>query len=85
MPHHKSCKKRILTSEKSKIRNRQIKSRIKTTKKNLLNTKDKESKDNALKEVYSILDKAVKTKVIHKKNAANKKSRLSKIALRSAK
>ncbi len=83
MPHHKSCKKRILTSEKSKIRNRQIKSRIKTAKKNLLNIKDKESANNAIKEVYSILDKAVKANVIHKKNAANKKSRLTKSILKT--
>ena len=84
MPHHKSCKKRILTSEKSKIRNRRIKSRIKTATKNLLNAKDKDSSDAAIKTVYSVLDKAVKSKVIHKRNAANKKSRLSKIKLKTS-
>jgi small subunit ribosomal protein S20 len=78
MPQHKSCKKRILISEKSKIRNRRIKSHIKTATKNLLNAKDKASVDNAIKTAYSVLDKAVKSKVIHKRNAANKKSRLSK-------
>jgi small subunit ribosomal protein S20 len=83
MPHHKSCKKRILTSEKSKIRNRQIKSRIKTATKNLLNAKDKDSVDTAIKTVYSVLDKAVKSRVIHKKNAANKKSHLSKSKLKT--
>jgi len=83
MPHHKSCKKRILTSEKSKISNRQIKSRIKTATKNLLNAKDKDSADTAIKTVYSVLDKAVKSKVIHKRNAANKKSRLSKSKIKA--
>lgn len=83
MPHHKSCKKRLLTSEKSKIRNRQIKSRIKTATKSLLDATDKDSSDAAIKTVYSILDKAVKAKVIHKKNAANKKSHLSKSKLKT--
>ncbi len=79
MPHHKSCKKRILTSEKSKSRNRNIKSRIKTAAKNLLSAKDEKVSGSALKAAYSVLDKAVKQGIIHKNKAANQKSRLSKI------
>ncbi len=80
MPHHKSCKKRILTSEKSKIYNRQIKSRIKTASKKLTSAKDTEEAQGALQSVYAVLDRAVKSGVIHKNKAANQKSRMSKIA-----
>ena len=77
MPHHKSCIKRIGTSEKSRISNRQVKSRIHHTIKNLRNAKDKETTDSELKKSFSILDKAVKAGVIHKNKAANQKSKLS--------
>ncbi len=80
MPHHKSCKKRILTAKKSNTRNRQIKSRIKTATKNIHNAKDKESAVVALQSAYSILDKAAKAGVIHKNKAANQKSFLSNVA-----
>ncbi len=80
MPHHKSCKKRIITAKKSNIRNRQMKSRIKTVTKNILNAKDKESTTLALQNAYSVLDKAAKTGVIHKNKAANQKSLLSSVA-----
>ena len=79
MPHHKSCKKRLKTAKKSRVSNRQIKSRIKTTIKNIRNAKDKESSQNALKDADSVLDKAVKAGVIHKNKAANQKSKLAVI------
>jgi small subunit ribosomal protein S20 len=77
MPHHKSCKKRIKTAKKSRVSNRQIKSRIKSAVKNIRDAKDKETSQDALKNVYSIFDKAVKAKVIHKNKAANQKSKLT--------
>lgn len=77
MPHHKSCKKRVKTSEKSRIANREMKSRINTASKKVFNADSKDNAQEALKEAYSILDKAVKVNVLHKKNAANKKSKLS--------
>lgn len=77
MPHHKSCIKRIGTSEKSRISNRKLKSRIHHTIKNLRNAQDKETTDIELKNAFSALDKAVKAGVIHKNKAANQKSKLS--------
>ena len=79
MPYHKSCLKVIRRSEKARIRNSKMKSRINTAIKKLRATKSKEAAQKALKAVYSVLDKAVKTNVIHKNNSANKKSALSKI------
>lgn len=77
MPHHKSCKKRVKTSEKARVANREIKSRINTATKKVAKADSKESAQEALKTAYSVLDKAVKVNVLHKKNAANKKSKLS--------
>ena len=76
MPHHKSCKKRLLTAKKSTIFNRQIKSRISTALKKFKNADSNENKENERRAVYSILDKAVKLRVIHKNKAANQKSKL---------
>ncbi len=79
MPYHKSCKKRILTTKKSFIRNRQLKSRINKAKKNVLNAKNKETAEAYLKSAFSILDKAVKTSVIHRNKASNQKSNLCNV------
>lgn len=78
MPYHKSAKKRILTSKKAASRNRQIKSKINTATRKFLNTKSKEEMQEELKSTYSIIDKAVKKRVINKNKAANLKSKLSK-------
>jgi small subunit ribosomal protein S20 len=78
MPYHKSAKKRILTSKNAASRNRQVKSKINTATKKFLNTKSKEEMQEELKNTYSIIDKAVKKRVINKNKAANLKSKLSK-------
>ena len=72
--------KALRASEKRKIRNlrvkRHVKSLIKAYKKAVLSDKDKAKE--MLSEVFSIVDKAVKSGVLHKNNADRKKSRLSK-------
>ncbi len=85
MPHHKSCKKRILIAKKSNISNRQTKSRINTITKKILNAKTKESADEALKIGYQIIDKAAAKHVIHKNKASNQKSRLATVVNKMAK
>lgn len=80
MPHHKSCKKRLLTAKKATVRNRQIKSTINTAIKRITNADSKEVYENAMKKAYSILDGAAKKGIIHKNKAANQKSRLHKLA-----
>lgn len=83
MPHHKSCKKRLLTAKKSTIFNRQIKSRISTALKKFEKAESKEAKETEIKAVTSILDKAVKFGVIHKNKAANQKSNLHKAVIKT--
>lgn len=77
MPHHKACKKAILTNRKANIKNRAIKSQIHTATKKVVGATTKEAAESALHEAFSILDKAGKTNVIHKNTASNRKSRLS--------
>ena len=77
MPHHKSCKKRVKTAAKANLRNQIVKSRIKTAIKKVRLATSPETAADALKLVYSELDKAVKHGVIHKNKAANQKSGLA--------
>jgi small subunit ribosomal protein S20 len=74
LPTHKSAKKRLKTNEKSNVRNRAVKSQIRTLVKNAETSVDEAS----LKEAVSQLDRAARKKVIHPNKAARMKSRLAK-------
>jgi len=77
----KSQKKRILTNEKARQRNNSVKSELRTAI-NKVNAAvaagDKEAATPALQAASRKLDKAVSKGVIHKNNAANRKSAISK-------
>ncbi|MCK4339015.1 MAG: 30S ribosomal protein S20 [Candidatus Cloacimonetes bacterium] len=77
MPEHKSCKKRLLSDAKKRNNNKYVKKTIKTSIKKLRNVSTKEEMEKMLPNVYSVLDKAVKKGVIHKNNAARRKSRIA--------
>ena len=77
MANIKSQKKRNITNEKSRMRNRAIKSELKTATRHV---KDAVAEGNGA-EAYAralatcrLMDKAVSKGVIHKKQAANRKS-----------
>jgi small subunit ribosomal protein S20 len=77
----KSQKKRILTNEKARLRNNAYKSELKTLVRKVdeaVASSDKETAADALRVVSRKLDKAVSKGVLHKNNAANKKSGLAK-------
>jgi small subunit ribosomal protein S20 len=76
LPHSKSAAKRVRQNEKKRLRNKTVKSHVRTMIKKVMEAEDKEE---ALKEAYSALDKAVKKGVIHKNAAARKKSSLAKL------
>ncbi len=80
MPTHKSAKKRLKTNAKSNIRNRAVKSRIRSLVKNAETSVDEAS----LKEAVSILDRAARKKVIHPNKASRIKSRLTKAVQKKA-
>ena len=80
MANIKSQKKRNITNEKSRQRNRAIKSELKTATRKVkaaVEAQNKEAAVEALRFVNRKLDKAVSKGVLHKKTAANKKSGLA--------
>ena len=78
MAHHKSALKRIRSSRARRERNRyQLKS-TRTFIRKLRGTTDKTEAQELLKKVSSMLDKLAKRNIIHKNNAGNKKSKLTK-------
>ena len=81
MPKSKSVLKRLRQNLKRRMRNRAVKSEVKTYTKKLLSAIAESNKDKAeelLKVVYKKYDMAVSKGIIHWKTAARKKSRLAK-------
>ena len=78
MAHHKSALKRIRSNESKKARNKYQLKTTRTFLKRLRNTTDKSEAEELYKKVSSMLDKLAKKNIIHKNNAANKKSKLAR-------
>ena len=80
MANIKSAKKRILVSKKKEMRNKSIKSEIKTLVKKVeaaIAAGDKAAAEEALKVAISKISKAASKGVYHKNTAARKISRLT--------
>ena len=78
MPRIKSAKKKLRKDIKRTRRNQEYRLKIKKAVKAVIKKGDKE----LLKKAYSIIDKAVKEKIIHKNKAARIKSRISKLTIK---
>ena len=81
MPNIKSAKKRVLVEKRNALRNKSAKSEIKTAIKKFEAAFSEGKKDDAeklYKDVTSILDSAVLKGIVHKNQAARKKSNLAK-------
>ncbi|MCW2134004.1 MULTISPECIES: 30S ribosomal protein S20 [Crystallibacter] len=81
MANIKSQKKRILTNEKARQRNIAVRSELRTAIRavgSAVESSDKDGATAALATASRKLDKAVSKGVIHKNNAANRKSAISK-------
>jgi small subunit ribosomal protein S20 len=74
----KSQKKRILTDAKRADRNKAVRSELKTRAKNAVRDAGTETGDEAMRLAVKRLDMAAAKKVIHKNQAARRKSRLMK-------
>jgi small subunit ribosomal protein S20 len=77
----KSQLKRIRTNEKARLRNKSIKSSLKTAVRRFREAATAGDKDRALAELRTAsraLDKAVSKGVIHRNQAANRKSAMAK-------
>ena len=79
MANHKSALKRIRANEAKRLRNRYYLKTTRTFIKRLKAATEKDEAQELYKTVSSMLDKLAKKNIIHKNNAANKKSKLSKL------
>ncbi|MGO1049422.1 30S ribosomal protein S20 [Crossiella sp. CA198] len=80
MANIKSQMKRILTNEKARLRNKSVKSEVKTAVRKFREAAEAGDKDKALELLRAAnrkLDKAASKGVIHANQAANKKSALA--------
>lgn len=81
MPNIKSAKKRVLVSKVNNERNKMEKSALKTTLKKFdaaVAEGNREQADSAYKAAVKTIDESVKKGILHKNNAAHKKSSLTK-------
>ncbi|MDR0991962.1 MAG: 30S ribosomal protein S20 [Ruminococcus sp.] len=81
MANIKSAEKRVRIAAKNNLRNKAVKSNLRSTLKKAdaaLNANDGTSKE-AVKAAVKKLDQAVTKGVLHKNNAARKKSKLVKL------
>ncbi len=76
MAHTKSARKRIRQNEKARLRNRAYRTRMKTYMKRVLAATDRETAEEQLRKTVSLLDRLAAKGIIHRNQAANKKSRL---------
>ncbi len=80
MPNIKQQEKRMRQAEKARIRNRARKTEVKTFVKKFelsLSEGDAQASEEALRKAISLLDRAASDRIIHKNNAAHRKSRLT--------
>lgn len=81
MPNIKSAKKRVIVTETKTMINKMTKSDLKTTLKKFdaaVAAGDKEAATAAYTEAVHKVDKAAGNNLLHKNNAARKKSQLTK-------
>ena len=79
MPKSKSVQKAARSAERKQLRNRSVRSAIKThttTAEKLISSNQIESAQSAVVTTISVLDNAAKRGVIHRNTAARRKSRL---------
>ena len=81
MANIKSQLKRIKTNEKARLRNKAVKSSLKTSVRKFREAADAGDRDTAVQAMTTAsreLDKAASKGVIHKNQAANRKSAMAK-------
>lgn len=79
MANIKSARKRIRINERKRMRNVMYRSRVKTLVKNAeISIYEEEPDEAAIREAIRYLDKAVNKGILHRNNAARRKSRLIK-------
>lgn len=78
MANSKSAKKRVRQATKRRLRNRYKRATMRTYIKRLRATEDPKEAADMLPKVSSMIDRVAKANIIHKNQAANLKSKLTK-------
>lgn len=78
MPTTESAKKRLRQNEKRRLRNRSLRSRIKSTGRKLRELESPEGAEELLAELYALLDKAARKRVLHPNAADRRKARAAR-------
>ena len=78
MPQHASAEKRVRQGARRAVRNKARISQMRTLIKKVRSEKDKAKAEAALKSTVKLLDQMAAKGVIHKNNAANNKSKLTR-------
>jgi len=84
MAHHKSALKRIRQSNKKRLYNRLNKKNLKFAIRAVKESKNHDEAIEKFNKAVSLLDRIAAKGIIHKNNAANKKSSLSKLVKKLA-
>ena len=88
MANIKSAKKRVLTAERNRLRNKSWKSRVRTCRNHVeeaVKSADAKAAAESLSRAYQIIDRAVSKGVVHRTTAARRKSQLAKMVVGLAK
>ena len=78
MAQHLSAERQARKATKHRTRNRAYMSKMKTSIKKVRSIKEKEKATSELKQLMKLLDQLAAKGMIHRNNAANKKSSLTK-------
>ncbi len=79
MAQHKSAEKRARASKRRALRNAQSKSKMRSAIKRVRAIKEKDKAAAELKKTVKLLDQLAAKGVIHKNQAANSKSKLTRL------
>ena len=78
MPNTKSAKKRLRQNQKRRLLNRSLRSKIRTRTRKILELESAEGADRQLAELYSLLDRAARRRVIHPNAVDRHKARAAR-------
>lgn len=79
MPNHKSAIKRMHTSRRARARNMAVRSRLRTAVKRVRTADTTATAQEALAAAVTIIDRSASKGVIHRNQAARRKSRLTRM------
>ena len=79
MPKLKSSKKRLRTNLKARLKNKAMRSRMRTAIKSVREATDKKVAGGALQTAISLIDRTAQKKIIHPNMAARYKSSLTRM------